>query len=773
MLNRVAAIAALVGLATISFATQVAAAAATPGAWAVTGNLTHARAFAPAVGLADGTVITAGGTDGASYLASAERWTGGTWAAAGSIGHAAAGQVAVRLPDGKALFAGGADALGYYGFGDIFDPTAGTWSKTTAMASAHAYGAAASLSNGDVLVIGGYDATGAVTGAVDIYSYSGKSWSAGTALPGGGRYLFTATKLADGRVLVAGGDDGTLSGNSGLATVQVYTSGSGWASAESMKKTRVDDAAVLLGDGRVLVAGGVDATGKALNTAETFDPATGHWTLTATMPTGRAGFTLSVLPDGRVIAAGGYSTSPSQALNTVDLFDPSTGGWSSTGPLRFGRRFQAAATMSDGSIMVVGGCSACDTAAMTAAEIYTPPPARLTYPATTFHPIAPVRILDSRANNGLNGVFFPRTPRRFQVTGRGPVPAGAVAVTGILTATAETAPGFLAIGPVFTANPDSSTLNFPAADSRANNVTVALDSTGGLSVVSGGSHGTTHALFDVTGYFTADDTGGTFKPMDPVRVLDSRDGSGPSGLTGKFTTKAARTFKVTGPASGPGATGVPDGALAVTGNLTVVKPSSAGWAFVGPAIADPNTLNSSTVNSPANDTRADGVTVQLASDGTLAAVWAGTAGSTADLVFDVTGYFVAGLTGSKFVPLEPIRLVDTRYTLPFAGPMPKAVPATVQVGGRAGVVASGVGITGNLTVTGQNAAGYLTVGPHLTLGVAPSYSTLNFPKGDNRANGFAVSLWSDGTIGIVYETSAGGASTQVILDLTGYFLPAP
>ena len=480
-----------------------------------------------------------------------------------------------------------------------------------------------------------------------------------------------------------------------------------------------------------------------------------------------------MLPDGQVVAAGGYGTNPSQALNNVDLFDPTSDGWTGTGSLVTGRRYQTATPLADGSVLVIGGHGA-SSDYLASCEIYTPPPAPVIYPATTFHPLDPVRILDTRvANgaNGLSGMFSKGVPRRFQVAGRGGVPAmddpnPPVAVTGILTTTASTASGYLTIGPVFTAAPTFSTLNFPKGDNRANNVAVALDADGMLSVVYIGT-GKTHALFDVTGYFTADDTGATFFPIDPGRVLDSRNGTG-LGAKVRFVNKVAHQFQVTGN------DGVPAGALAVTGNLTVVGPSAAGWAFVGPKMpADPGTLNVSTVNSPRGDTRADGVTVKLASDGSLWAVWVGADGSSADVVFDVTGYFAKGISGgSEFVPLEPIRVVDTRYNLPFTGPVSRATPATITLAGHGIIPASATGVSGNLTVTLQSASGFLAVAPHFDSGVVPETSTLNFPKGDNRANGFFVSLYGDGSLAVLFEATR-SASTHFIIDLTGYFVPGP
>ena len=126
-----------------------------------------------------------------------------------------------------------------------------------------------------------------------------------------------------------------------------------------------------------------------------------------------------------------------------------------------------------------------------------PPP-----PATTFVPLAPTRILDTRVGNGLAGPFTANTPRTFQVSGRGGVPATAVAVTGNLTVTNPTQAGHVYLGPTPTASPTSSTVNVPLGDTRANGVTVALSSTGTLSATYGPSSGaTTDLVFDVTGYF--------------------------------------------------------------------------------------------------------------------------------------------------------------------------------------------------------------------------------------------------------------------------------
>ena len=260
---------------------------------------------------------------------------------------------------------------------------------------------------------------------------------------------------------------------------------------------------------------------------------------------------------------------------------------------------------------------------LTQAEAVTPS-------GSTFHPLNPTRLLDSRSGNGLSGSFASHVARTFQVTGRGGVPANASAVTGNLTVTGQTAPGYLFLGPVATANPTSSTLNFPLGDNRANGVTVALGVGGTLSAtyVSASSSARTQVIFDVTGYFTPDASGSTYHALNPTRLLDTRTGN---GLAGAFHANLARTFQVTGRG------GVPAGATAVTGNLTVTQQTGAGYLFIGPTAT--NTPTSSTLNFPLGDNRANGVTVALSNTGTLSITYVSAAGRTAHVIFDVTGYF--------------------------------------------------------------------------------------------------------------------------------------
>ncbi len=357
----------------------------------------------------------------------------------------------------------------------------------------------------------------------------------------------------------------------------------------------------------------------------------------------------------------------------------------------------------------------------------------------TYVPVEPVRLLDTRVANGLSGMFAASLPRTVQITGRGGVPADALAVTLNLTVTAQTAAGFVTVGPTPEASPATSSINFPRGDNRANGLTVPLAPDGSLSAVykaSGGAR--THLVIDVTGWFVPGTSGATYVPVEPVRLLDTRVAN---GLAGMFAASLPRTVQITGRG------GVPADALAVTLNLTVTAQTAAGFVTVGPTPeASPAT---SSINFPRGDNRANGLTVPLAPDGSLSAVYKASGGARTHLVIDVTGWFVPGTSGATYVPVEPVRLLDTRVANGLAGMFAASLPRTVQITGRGGVPADALAVTLNLTVTAQTAAGFVTVGP--TPEASPATSSINFPRGDNRANGLTVPLAPDGSLSAVYK----------------------
>jgi hypothetical protein len=189
------------------------------------------------------------------------------------------------------------------------------------------------------------------------------------------------------------------------------------------------------------------------------------------------------------------------------------------------------------------------------------------------------------------------TPVSFQVTeltGGYPdrnVPANANAVTGVLTIKSASYKGWLAITPEPDPAPLTSTINFPANDTRSTGVTVPIGSGGMISVTYGAPVGNTiDVIFELTGYFVLGTGGSTYVTLTPARLLDSRPtGSGHTnvGLSGTFTAGTARTFAVTGALPAPlNRTVVPTDAIAVTGTLTVTNHTAAGTLTIGPDALD-------------------------------------------------------------------------------------------------------------------------------------------------------------------------------------------
>ncbi len=253
--------------------------------------------------------------------------------------------------------------------------------------------------------------------------------------------------------------------------------------------------------------------------------------------------------------------------------------------------------------------------------------------------------------------------------------------------------------------------------------------------------------------------GSTYHALTPTRILDSRYGT---GLSGAFSSHVARTFTVTGGI-------VPSNATAVTGNLTVTGQSSLGFLFVGPVAM--NNPTSSTLNFPSGDDRANAVTVALGAGGTLSVTYAApTLGQSAQVIFDVTGYFTPDASGASYFPLTPTRILDSRYGTGLAAAFSSHVARTFGTsGGTSGVPASATAITGNLTVTQQTSLGFLYLGPNAT--DSPTSSTLNFPKGDDRANAVTVAIGAGATLSVTYAAPTLGPTAHVILDVTGYFAP--
>ncbi|MBL8316400.1 MAG: hypothetical protein JNK55_21940 [Rubrivivax sp.] len=195
------------------------------------------------------------------------------------------------------------------------------------------------------------------------------------------RVRFTATRLQDGRVLIAGG----MAGGAGVAvpaapaldSAELYdpAKGSFEALPARMTATRTGHAAALLANGQVLITGGQIANGNddGSNSAEIFNPATKTFSaLPARMVSPRGAHTATTLPDGRVLLAGGFNQGPGSLVSDAELYDPASGQFTALAAKMAVLRDEHAATLlPDGKVLLAGGVGLAKTG-LNSAEIFDP-----------------------------------------------------------------------------------------------------------------------------------------------------------------------------------------------------------------------------------------------------------------------------------------------------------------------------------------------------------------------------------------------------------------
>lgn len=241
---------------------------------------------------------------------------------------------------------------------------------------------------------------------------------------------------------------------------------------------------------------------------------------------------------------------------------------------------------------------------------------------------------------------------------------------------------------------------------------------------------------------------GTFQPLAPYRILDTRVGL---GLPGAVGPNQDGLLQVTG------AGDVPPGASAVALNLTVVNPPAPGWVSAYPT--DSTLPGTSSVTGVPGRTVPSLVVARLAGDGRLA-LRNGSIGST-HLVADVAGYWTGGRSSEpgSLAPLTPARLLDTRQT----SPVPAYGSINLPIAGTDRVPADASAAVLTVTVAGARMPGYVTVHPAGT--ARPGTSTVNVAGSDVVSNTTIATLGRGGQISI---TNGGPSPVQVVVDLAGY-----
>lgn len=267
-----------------------------------------------------------------------------TWATNSPLNVARWSHTATLLTNGLVLIAGGTihNSAGIWANTnacELYDPSAGASLLTGAMQDYRDGHTATRLANGQVLVAGaGNDATS------EVYDPASGTWM-NLAPMGDERSVHVAVLLPNGQVLAAAGWD-DINGVE-LSSAELYDPVSGtWTNTTPMLYAADTLAGVLLTNGLVLVCGG-SGNGSNFNNAVLYDPVGHTWTNTAPMNEPRSGHTATLLPDGRVLVVGGGG-------DTAEIYDPAARTWTLAGNTNDGRNDSLTVLLINGQVMVMG-----------------------------------------------------------------------------------------------------------------------------------------------------------------------------------------------------------------------------------------------------------------------------------------------------------------------------------------------------------------------------------------------------------------------------------
>jgi hypothetical protein len=289
---------------------------------------------------------------------------------------------ATLLPNGKVLIAGGQNNFASISSTELYDTVTNTFAASTpSMNTARSLATATLLPYGEVLIAGGIG-SGSTLNSTE--RYSGNTFAASMPLMNSARSGAIATLLPNGKVLIAGG---TSDGSTGLSSTELYDLATNTfapaAATPVMNAGRSWATATLLPNGKVLIAGGAANPSQfgALNTMELYDPVTNTFAAsTPFMNHARYLATATLLPNGKVLIAGGTQDG-NYGLSSTELYDPGTNTFVASTPVMNQARFVAtAALLTNGKVLIAGGVSF-DVGVLNSTELYDP--VANTFAATT------------------------------------------------------------------------------------------------------------------------------------------------------------------------------------------------------------------------------------------------------------------------------------------------------------------------------------------------------------------------------------------------------
>lgn len=199
-----------------------------------------------------------------------------------------------------------------------------------------------------------------------VSNFSIAQWS-GTSPMNSMRSSHVSVELTNGKILVAGGYDATNQ----LKTAELYNpSNQTWTNTQtSMSSEHTSATASVLNDGKVLVIGGWTGSINT-NSCEIYDPATDSWSNASPLNKGRSDHSATKLQDGKILVIGGYDGSVN--LNSCELYDPTNNTWTIVDSLTTGRSSHTATLLSNGKVFVAGGYNPTANFQINSTELYNP-----------------------------------------------------------------------------------------------------------------------------------------------------------------------------------------------------------------------------------------------------------------------------------------------------------------------------------------------------------------------------------------------------------------
>jgi hypothetical protein len=392
-------------------------------------------------------------------------------------------------------------------------------------------------------------------------------------------------------------------------------------------------------------------------------------------------------------------------------------------------------------------------------------------PASTYTPLTPCRIFDTRSGSGncfgaaatSPGAIGAGGKLSVKVAGVGGVPDNATAVVLNLTAVGATASTFVTAWPDGTSQPTVSSLNVAGPAATPNLAIVPIGKGGVVDFFN--AKGSINLIADVAGYYSSDPTGSLYTTTGPCRLFDTRSSGlctgAPTLTPGKIPAAGTLAVKVTG------AGGVPTNATAVVLNLTAVGATKPTYITAWPGGATQPTVSNLNVNN-ANPVP----NLAIVPVGAGGVVNFFNAGGTVNLIGDVAGYFIPS-TGARYSTTGPCRVFDSRLgggncsgaaAFP-AGPIAAGGVLKVKVAGVGGVPSTATAVVINLTAVGATKSTYVTAWADGS--PQPTVSNLNVNNANAVPNLAIVPVGADGSIDLF---NAAG-SVNLIGDVAGYFAP--